>query len=87
MDTINTLADTATSLFAVVASLAILVTGFWVGRRWFKKLGDGGCPSDPDDPDIFGVIEYKDGTTGAGDGPKSFFDEMEREGHKVTRGK
>jgi len=28
----------ATTLFGVVSTLAILVTGFFVGRRWFKRV-------------------------------------------------
>jgi len=28
----------ATTLFGVVTVLAILVTGFFVGRRWFKRV-------------------------------------------------
>ena len=27
----------ATTLFGVVVTLAVLVTGFFVGRRWFKR--------------------------------------------------
>ena len=28
----------ATTLFGVVVTLAVLVTGFFVGRRWFKRV-------------------------------------------------
>jgi hypothetical protein len=38
MDDITTALGTATTLFGVVATLAILVTGFFVGRRWFKRV-------------------------------------------------
>jgi uncharacterized membrane protein YphA (DoxX/SURF4 family) len=38
MDDITTALGTATTLFAVVTTLAILVTGFFVGRGWFKKV-------------------------------------------------
>jgi hypothetical protein len=38
MDNITAALATATTLFAVVSTLAILVTGFFVGRQWFKKV-------------------------------------------------
>jgi uncharacterized protein YneF (UPF0154 family) len=38
MDSITAALATATTLFAVVSTLAILVTGFFVGRQWFKKV-------------------------------------------------
>jgi uncharacterized protein YneF (UPF0154 family) len=38
MDDITTALATATTLFGVVSTLAILVTGFFVGRRWFKRV-------------------------------------------------
>jgi hypothetical protein len=38
MDNITTALGTATTLFAVVSTLAILVTGFFVGRAWFKRM-------------------------------------------------
>jgi len=38
MTAITTALGTATTLFGVVTTLAILVTGFFVGRRWFKRV-------------------------------------------------
>ena len=28
----------ATTLFGVIVTLAVLVTGFFVGRKWFKRV-------------------------------------------------
>jgi len=38
MSQITTALGTATTLFGVVITLAVLVTGFFVGRRWFKRV-------------------------------------------------
>jgi len=38
MADITTALGTATTLFGVVITLAVLVTGFFVGRRWFKRV-------------------------------------------------
>jgi hypothetical protein len=36
-DITSALSD-VTDLFALVTTLAVLVTGFFVGRRWFNKV-------------------------------------------------
>ena len=38
MADITTALATATTLFGVVTTLAVLVTGFFVGRRWLRKV-------------------------------------------------
>lgn len=38
MSEITTALGTATTLFAVVTTLAVLVTGFFVGRRWLRRV-------------------------------------------------
>jgi len=38
MTAITTALGTATTLFGVVTTLAILVTGFFVGRAWFRRV-------------------------------------------------
>jgi len=38
MTAITTALGTATTLFGVVTTLAVLVTGFFVGRRWLKRV-------------------------------------------------
>ena len=38
MTEITTALGTATTLFGVVVVLAVLVTGFFVGRKWFKRV-------------------------------------------------
>ena len=38
MADITTALGTATTLFGVVTTLAVLVTGFFVGRRWLRKV-------------------------------------------------
>jgi len=38
MTQITTALGTATTLFGVVITLAVLVTGFFVGRRWLRKV-------------------------------------------------
>jgi len=38
MSEITTALGTATTLFGVVTTLAVLVTGFFVGRRWFRRV-------------------------------------------------
>jgi uncharacterized protein YneF (UPF0154 family) len=38
MSAITKALGTATTLFGVITTLAVLVTGFFVGRRWFKKV-------------------------------------------------
>jgi len=38
MTAITTALGTATTLFGVVTTLAVLVTGFFVGRRWFRRV-------------------------------------------------
>lgn len=37
MTEITTALGTATTLFGVVATLAVLVTGFFVGRSWMRR--------------------------------------------------
>ena len=38
MDTLLTFASNAEALFAVFAALAIFVSGFFVGRKWYRKV-------------------------------------------------
>jgi len=38
MSDITTALGTATTLFGVVTTLAVLVTGFFKGRAWFKRV-------------------------------------------------
>jgi len=38
MSQITTALGTATTLFGVVATLAVLVTGFFVGRAWLNRV-------------------------------------------------
>lgn len=38
-DAVQTAADDATLFFGVIVVLAVLVTGFFVGRRWLKRVG------------------------------------------------
>jgi len=38
MDEITAALTSATTLFGAVTTLAVLVTGFFVGRRWFKRV-------------------------------------------------
>jgi hypothetical protein len=38
MDDITSLASNAEVLFAVFASLAIFTSGFFVGRKWYRKV-------------------------------------------------
>jgi hypothetical protein len=38
MTAITTALGTATTLFAAVTLLAVLVTGFFVGRAWFRRV-------------------------------------------------
>lgn len=38
MAEITTALGTATTLFGVVVTLAVLVTGFFVGRSWLRKV-------------------------------------------------
>jgi len=38
MAEITTALGTATTLFGVVTTLAVLVTGFFVGRRWLRRV-------------------------------------------------
>jgi len=38
MTAITTALGTATTLFGVVITLAVLVTGFFVGRKWFRRV-------------------------------------------------
>lgn len=38
MSEITTALGTATTLFGVVVVLSVLVTGFFVGRKWFKRV-------------------------------------------------
>jgi len=40
MSEITTAFDVATILFTAVAGLAVLVTGFFVGRYWFRLTSD-----------------------------------------------
>jgi len=43
MSEITTVLSALTTLFGAVITLCILVTGFWVGRRWMSMTGsDGG---------------------------------------------
>jgi len=37
-DSMQEVADDGTLFFGVIVVLAILVTGFFVGRRWFKRV-------------------------------------------------
>jgi len=38
MDEIETALTDATTLFAAVVVLAVTVTGFFLGRRWLKRI-------------------------------------------------
>jgi len=38
MSVITTNLATATTLFGVVTTLAVLVTGFFVGRAWLRRV-------------------------------------------------
>lgn len=38
MAEITTALGTATTLFGVVTTLAVLVTGFFVGRSWLRRV-------------------------------------------------
>jgi len=38
MTEITTALGTATTLFGVVVTLAVLVTGFFVGRSWLRRV-------------------------------------------------
>lgn len=38
MAEITTALGTATTLFGVVVTLAVLVTGFFVGRSWLRRV-------------------------------------------------
>lgn len=38
MAEITTALGTATTLFGVVVTLAVLVTGFFVGRSWMRRV-------------------------------------------------
>ena len=38
MEEITTALGTATTLFGVVVTLAVLVTGFFVGRAWLNRV-------------------------------------------------
>jgi hypothetical protein len=38
MADITTALGTATTLFGVVVTLAVLVTGFFVGRSWLRRV-------------------------------------------------
>jgi len=38
MDAITAALTDATTLFGLITTLAVLVTGFFVGRRWFKRV-------------------------------------------------
>lgn len=40
MNEITLALDTATTLFGVVVTLAVFVTGFYIGRRWLRLMGD-----------------------------------------------
>jgi len=38
MDAITDALTEATTLFGLVSTLGVLVTGYFVGRRWFKRV-------------------------------------------------
>lgn len=38
-DAIQVATDDATLYFGVVVALAVLVTGFFLGRKWLKRVG------------------------------------------------
>jgi hypothetical protein len=38
-DAVQEVADDATIFFGVVVVLAVLVTGFFVGRKWLRSVG------------------------------------------------
>lgn len=38
MAEITTMLTDATTLFGLVATLAVLVTGFFIGRKWIKRV-------------------------------------------------
>jgi len=38
MDTITTAVDAAETLFAAIAALGVIVTGYFVGRKWFRRV-------------------------------------------------
>jgi len=38
-DAVQEVADDATIFFGVVVVLAVLVTGFFVGRKWLRRVG------------------------------------------------
>jgi len=37
-DSMQEVADDGTLFFGVIVVLAVLITGFFVGRRWFKRV-------------------------------------------------
>lgn len=41
MNSITSALGDATTLFGVVTTLCVLVTGFFIGRRWLSRAGDG----------------------------------------------
>lgn len=51
MPEITQFAQALGELFALVATLAVLVTGFFVGRHWLRKISrdtdSGGAPFNP----------------------------------------
>jgi len=38
-DSIQEVTDDATLYFGVIVTLAVLVTGFFLGRKWLKRVG------------------------------------------------
>ena len=58
---LNQALETATQLFAVVVTLCVLVTGFFIGRHWLKKLSGEAPASAPSSRDIYRA--YRSGGT------------------------
>lgn len=85
MNDITSLIDAAQTLFLVVAALATYVTGFWVARRWMRRLGDGPGKGERDEPLIMATVTFTDGNASTGRSSKSLLDYYESTGNKVER--